>query len=786
MHDNLTDLPEAVPLYRVSPAWRLLAIFAGILALLCLIGVVSLSAVNHGLQVQLAKQPTVYMSPGVAAVPVPVPGPVVVPAVPAVPDKPVGDPANLPYPVREDPRQSIGMGAEPADPQGTPRARFLRVGKEIWRCPPEYSPSQVAVTPDGMYMAFLSGTKLLVGPLNNLREVDELQPRNNNPRVSPPPPPLVRREDQAVSRLIGIPAWSADSRYVYFATAGGRLRRFDTQQQVLETLPFRGTWPAPWQRDANKVIFVRTQPAAKLDAPGMAAGGDLTELVVGDIRAKSVGVLVKAGPGQWRYPTLSPDGLRIAVWTTSGPAGETGPFQLVLISTATGARSPVAGATTATPGPIAWVPGGKAMVYERGLDAPLPSDCLFGEEHAIVNRSAGLFHYDFDQKKETRLTRGGGFVSPSVDEQGNLFYVTWQWQAERGRNTLRLRQASLDQFRDRIAKTTEPPPRDDTLWQALIDQVCTEQQVPADLAAFQPRPDQLARLANSFAVGYQERFKDKPPPDAYALDRMLAEIRELRWPAANRSRLVLVLAAVQGEYLRTRHGAVWHLVEGPLVPGLANAGEMDTPFARTASLIALMERAAGFAADGSSPPLLAELLRRAEGRTIVLTNNPRAAEGHLAEFADADFERGVQLFQTGKNAEAVKVLDAMMRREANRQNVHLALRVGKLFYEHKQLTALEGLMERMADQPPGDPRTFNLLGLALLDRDPRAAANAFKKALRCDLHHGPAYLNLAQAYQRAADTPSAIACLKRYLELLPSGPLAPDATRRLGELEGGN
>ena len=47
---------------------------------------------------------------------------------------------------------------------------------------------------------------------------------------------------------------------------------------------------------------------------------------------------------------------------------------------------------------------------------------------------------------------------------------------------------------------------------------------------------------------------------------------------------------------------------------------------------------------------------------------------------------------------------------------------------------------------------------------------------------GTAYLNLAQAYQRVNDRDAAILCLKRYLKLMPFGPLAADARQRLAVL----
>jgi tetratricopeptide (TPR) repeat protein len=91
-------------------------------------------------------------------------------------------------------------------------------------------------------------------------------------------------------------------------------------------------------------------------------------------------------------------------------------------------------------------------------------------------------------------------------------------------------------------------------------------------------------------------------------------------------------------------------------------------------------------------------------------------------------------------------------------------------------------MKRWSRRRPPDPRTFNLLGLAQLPTSPQQAADAFKSALRCDLRYGPAYLNLALAYDRLGQRPAAVLCLRRSLQLMPQGPLARDAQRRLGEL----
>ena len=136
----------------------------------------------------------------------------------------------------------------------------------------------------------------------------------------------------------------------------------------------------------------------------------------------------------------------------------------------------------------------------------------------------------------------------------------------------------------------------------------------------------------------------------------------------------------------------------------------------------------------------------------------------------------------GKVEESERVLRDLLQRELHRENGALALHVGQLLYTHQRHDAVVDLMKRWSRKRPPDPRKFNLLGLAQLHSSPPQAVDAFKSALRCDLHYGSGYLNLALAYEKLNQRAAAVQCLRRYLQLLPQGPLARDAQRRLGEL----
>jgi predicted Zn-dependent protease len=168
---------------------------------------------------------------------------------------------------------------------------------------------------------------------------------------------------------------------------------------------------------------------------------------------------------------------------------------------------------------------------------------------------------------------------------------------------------------------------------------------------------------------------------------------------------------------------------------------------------------------------------------LVLTNDAAAANAIVAELSDPELSRAAELLQQGKAESAEQVFQSLLKQKRHEQNLHLALQIGELLYEAKRLPALQKLTEDQCDRLPHDARKFNLLGLALLEGEPRQAVDAFKNALRCDLRFESAYLNLAQAYQLANDPQSARMCLQRYLAFIPGGVYAADARRRLAGVD---
>ncbi len=185
--------------------------------------------------------------------------------------------------------------------------------------------------------------------------------------------------------------------------------------------------------------------------------------------------------------------------------------------------------------------------------------------------------------------------------------------------------------------------------------------------------------------------------------------------------------------------------------------------------------------DGPEEPgygTLTGALSQAEGRLLVLAHDP-AVRTHVPA-ADPDLARGIALLREGRGDEADRILLNLTQRRAG--NYHLAVHVGGLLSEHGRRDALRTLAQRLKPDVLKDASVYNLVGASLLDDNPVAAITAFRNALRCNLYHGPAYFNLAQAYEKSNDPASARLCLRRYLKLMGYGPLADDARRRLAEL----
>lgn len=800
-HDQIDEqLDEPLPpLDRpgVPPFWRLVAILSllGVAGLLCMVIVLLVALAQPGNRADY--NGGLFAGAAMAVGP---------PVVAEVAEGEEPDPLNPPYPLKQDLRPPgtvpVPGAAEPAERGApVPRREFLKHGQSRWTNPaPEAAPDRVLVSPDGAHMAYANGDVLMAGAIGLAEAVGEDMPfRGRGPGAKQPRPggpgmpagamggpgggamagpggPARSSGDHPRATLSG---WAVDGSGLYWSNAGGRVCRYDPQANATTptTTHAAAALPAPGK---DQLVLVRTQLRPKANAPGGRAAHDLTEVVLFPaLDAVQNPTLVQAGPARWHSPALSPDGKRLAIVCdeNEGPA-RCHVFVFALEGHELRPVPPVSPGAARIEG-VCWRPDGQALVYARS-QSPAPAD------HAadMPKDACDLYLLDLATKKETRLSRGGGFTSPSLTKDGQLFFLARTPQ-EGAPPTVELVQMALKAVQDFAEDEEKLARKGAKAWTELADVVLKEAgvgKVDGDWLADGRRlldAGSMKKIAEAFAAHYGEKLKADPPATAAALERQRRELAALDLPAAEQDRLVLLLGAVEGEYLRGRQqGSAWHLASKPngTVHGENPFGVAFNPFRPL--------RPREMADKDDSPQSLAELLYRAEGRPLVLNHEPVAAKKALDELVDGDLARGTALLKEGKGDEGQRVLLDMVKRHAGNQ--YLAVQVGALLHEHGRTKALADLLKPLLDQLdapggalPRDARLYNLLGVALLDGDVNRAITAFREALRCDLNYGPAYLNLAQAYQKANRAQDARLCLRRYLKLFPDGELADDARRRL-------
>ncbi len=526
--EQLADLPEALPLRRVSPFWLVLALleavaFVGLFLILCIVGLAALR--------QRVVTPAATLA-------VPTPPPALPRAafgafvpIPPQDDEP-GDPASLPYPVQEDLRQD-GLPPElrkyAADGGPSQRQRFLGRGSEVWQNPQGIYPGYVIIAPDGQSLALPAGDALLVGPPNDVREIGEAVAGPATavirPRMAPPGsrgvPAQGEQPDLLLRRLLGFPAWSPDGRHVYVARGNGRLWRWTVGAQTLQPLPFAGDSPAAVQTDPDRLVFVRSRPSGKADA----ADADATEVVLAELSTRAVTTVIPASRSSWQFPSVSWDGTGLAVVSDRGYEGREPPLYRVFAVDLKGGEPRPVSPPAAVVGPVCWTPDNKAVVYARS-QAPLPPE-IWSEGGVGMYRSLDLFLFDLDANRETRLSRGGGNHSPSMTRDGELHYLTWLDDSA-GAN-VRLRRLPLADALAFAAQAPNPPPRDEAAWMGLVEEVLKPASLSPTADGAQVKPEALAGVADAFAEAYRTHFQTAPPASFGALDARRRELHALHF-----------------------------------------------------------------------------------------------------------------------------------------------------------------------------------------------------------------------------------------------------------------
>lgn len=798
---NLSALPEAIPLRSVSPAWRVLAILAlvGAAALLVVVGVLGFALISdssRNIPTAMAPPPFAPAFPPPLVAQSPASPDEDEPERPAEPD----DPRTSPFPLRADLAEAEQRpSVSPAD---TPARRFLQLGEDVWSVPRMMHLDHLAVSSNGGHMAAVFRRGLLIGtPQQGLHVTvngneeggDEAQfrpgvaggdagapgrpPGFGTPMLFPP-----GGASEAI-QVVGIPTWTRGKPVVWYATSRGQIRSYQVpdvgNQDNFELVSATGTAGAALSTSPAQLVLVRRRTIPKWQPPNKFFVPDPTEVVLWQENGQKERVLIPRSATEWQYPAVSPDNKQVAFVTAQDLKGfSLRKWNLHVLDLAGGSPR-VVGSPAAELGPPCWTPDGKGLLY-AGSQRPLPTDHFLTEAPA-QEPDLDLFHFDLASGTETRLTRGGGFFSPSVDHYGNLYYLTARGNKQYA--GLKLRRMALSAALEFAKKEGPGTTRVLADWLAVVEPAAEDKVLKPETDGASVTAEQLAQNQLEFARRYEERFKSRPPATREALQYLRHELANLPIPGDAHRKFQLQIGIWEGQFLCREYKANWHLVKGSLVsPRHHGRPQVDqNPFVAVFDPFSLWLDEDGDMARQFAH--LEHLLRNAAGRQIVLTNDPNNNTDWLKEFADPDLERGEKLLREAQKEEGVRVLRELLQREQHQENAYLALHVGALLYEHGMMQEVVDLMKRHARRPGLAAEKYNLLGLAQIGTNPQEAISSFRTALRHNLQHSPAFLNLAMAYEKANDFNAAVLCLRRYLQSDSIGPYGRDAQRRLGELQ---
>jgi tetratricopeptide (TPR) repeat protein len=747
----------------VAPFWRVIAVLSlfAVLFLGCMV-VALIYMFSHANRAQPNNGP--FAGPGIAVPPAAVMG------MPG--EAPV--PGHVPFPTVQDPPSEDGFPPPHDEPKVKPagpsqREAFLGSTTTPWTNMENEAPERIIVSSDGTNMACTYHDVVVAGPLGGpLQYVAEDRAADvvfapNGRKV-----PMRARwgpAGLAAARAIR-PAdpdgprahlwgWTPDGTSLYWTGPSGReFEYLVAQDQGSRIGPPFAPQAAARPKEPH-VALVANKPRAKLDFRDGPNDHEI-ELAVIEPAPADAGAprlfqrfVIPAGLNIVGEAALSPDGKRIAVVYRE----EKGKARLgVLPITATGPGDVKALPTSADRFEgLCWTPDGRTIIYGAG----------------------DLFEIDVETGKETRLTQGGTYASPSVTQDGSLFFLN---KPIDGGTAVELRRLKLKDAQDLAIERQTDAERSTQTWVKLAEAVLKDAGDAKSLAT----PDAMAKIDQSFARLYPKELKQTRPATAAGLDQLRREVEALTGlNDAVREKLRIILGAIEGEYLRRRpEGATWLLAarswDGDPEKAQPEAnlfGAAFNPFRRR-----------GTKAEDS----LTAVLYRAAGRPLVISNAPSADVAQaLAKLVAPNLDRGIKLLaDPGTAAEGERILLDLALSKKAEHNAVLTLRVVEALSAHDRSTAARKVADRLVRIMPEEARYENALGVARLatDQEPNEALNLFEKALRCDLKYGPAYLNLALGYERIGKRLEARQCLRRYLELLPNGDLAEDAKNRLNAL----
>ncbi len=146
--------------------------------------------------------------------------------------------------------------------------------------------------------------------------------------------------------------------------------------------------------------------------------------------------------------------------------------------------------------------------------------------------------------------------------------------------------------------------------------------------------------------------------------------------------------------------------------------------------------------------------------------------------AEAWFNRGAALHKMGKDSLALQDWYHAARLDSNRAD--FASAIGDLLFEHKDINASVGWLQRALRHNPEDPKAqLKIAKMMLFTKDYEQAFTAINTALRKDAFNPEGYYLKGMVYKELKDTAKAISSFQTALNVKPD---YRDAAIQLGQI----
>jgi tetratricopeptide (TPR) repeat protein len=546
-------------------------------------------------------------------------------------------------------------------------------------------------------------------------------------------------------------AWSPDAKRLAYA-AGEEIIVLDLDSKKTQKVKARAIAIAFGPQEGELLVCTNPAGAGNPIGVGFNRFGPATYnvsrldcLPLGKGRPET---LVDFPLGRVAYPTVSPDGRRLALVTNRDypRTAPVGGHLYVGAADGSGLRQ-----LTQEPedfSAVAWSPDGKALYAVRRL--------AVGDDGAVgLGGEPDLYRISPETGRAENLTRSGR-VGRVWAAGRDLILEIMAWDippAQRG-----LFRINGDQLTRATAAQAIPPPANPRAQRKQLAARVQAALGTTNLKQVVPTPALMEKAAHALTEGAASIYGRPLDFRAASLDRLSRLVDEIDLGEAYDPAILLGLGAYYGETLRQAAGAEWQIQPLPLGDWVPGREAASTPLAE----VVLPLSAVFFASrssEGERLRIARDLHNRQQGQKLVLVYPPTHGAAALRAATDAAYYQARKLLDQGEVKPAIDLLAKELRlRPRNRP---LALEVIALC-EAARLPELANELTRSAvDGGSEVPELLLRYADEVARQDPQKALAYYRKAVQGPWPAAEAFLKLGQNLQALGQTPVAESCWRR-------------------------